>query len=73
MKPGLLSEDIDIKLINKPVGIVSQSQKAVAKFGLPLKSPVSATTTVNFFSWFNAVSIFLRLSGDTLDMLQQGQ
>ncbi|TNN58828.1 hypothetical protein EYF80_030977 [Liparis tanakae] len=27
-------------------------------------SPVSATTTVCFFSWSSAVSIFLRLSGD---------
>ena len=37
----------------------------------PLKSPVSATTTVCFFSWLSADSIFLRLSGDTEDMMSR--
>lgn len=37
---------------------------------VPLKSPVSATTTVCFFSCSNADSIFRRLSGDTLHMMK---
>lgn len=36
---------------------------------LPLKSPVSATTTVCFLSWSRADSIFRRLSGDTVLMI----
>lgn len=43
----------------------------LARPRLPLKSPVSATTTVCFFSWFSADSIFRRLSGDSLDMLSR--
>ena len=30
---------------------------------------MSATTTVSFFSWFSADSIFRRLSGDTADIM----
>lgn len=32
---------------------------------------MSATTTVCFFIWFSADSIFRRLSGDTLDMMSR--
>lgn len=43
----------------------------LARLVLPLKSPVSATTTVCLFSWLSADSIFRRLSGDSLDMLSR--